>query len=95
MQRSIRLLREAVNLPINRYFSAEVVPNAFVDLDIRSRVQKIEPKFFTAIRQERHDAKRRKIIKDISSVPIIKKRLCQLLGVPSSKTLAELEDAIL
>lgn len=95
IQRSIRLLQEAVSLPINRYFSAEIVPNAFVDSEIRSRVKTIEPKFFTATRQERSDPKRRKITKETSTVPFVRKRLCQLLGVPSNRALVDLEEAIL
>lgn len=84
-----------MNLPVNQFFSAEVVPNAFVDLEIRSRLKTIEPKFFTATRHERPDTKRRKITKETSSVPFVMKRLCQLLGAPPNRALADLEEAVL
>lgn len=55
----------------------------------------IEPKFFTAISNERSGAKRRKITKETSSVPFVVKQLYQLLGVPYNRALADLEDTIL
>lgn len=84
-----------MNLPATRYFSADVIPSAFVDSEIRSKVKMIDPKFFTALEHERRDGKRRKITTKTSLVPYVKKQLCQLLGGPLNRPLAEFEDLTL